>query len=135
MAQILYTFILHTTILLTSNEITEEEISFLISGDITMTESAIKNPAVDWLPQISWNEISRIAVILPEFSDFAQSFQENLPLWKNYYDLMDPIESPLPQPWETVLTPFQKLIVMRIIRPDTVPIMVCNNIIMYYNYT
>jgi len=104
--------------------ITEEEISFFIFGDITMTESVIKNPAIDWLPQKSWNEVSRITVILPEFSDFARSFQENLSLWKEYYDLLDPKDLPLPQPWEIILTPFQKLIVIRMIKPDSVPIMV-----------
>lgn len=98
--------------------------TFFIFGDITMTESGTKNPAADWLSQVSWNEVSRIGIILSEFSNFAQSFQENLALWKKYYDLLDPIHSPLPKPWNTILTSFQKLIVIKMIRPDVVPIMV-----------
>lgn len=120
----LYSFILYTTILLASGEINEDEMSFFVSGGLTMIESVMKNPAADWLSEKSWSQISKICRVSPVFANFTQSFQNNLLSWKKYYDLLDPLTSTLPQPWEANLTPFQKLIIARIIRPDIVPIMV-----------
>lgn len=122
--QILYSFILYTTILLASGDITEDEMSFFISGGFALNEPTIKNPAIDWLSEKSWCEISRISNILPVFADFTQSFRDNLVSWKKYHDFLDPVNLFLPQPWEAILTPFQKLLVARMIRPDAVPIMV-----------
>lgn len=110
--------------MLASGEITEMEMSFFVTGGFAVGEPPAKNPAADWLPEKSWGEMSRITDAVPIFAAFARSFRENLTSWKAYYDLLDPIDSPLPHPWETTLTPFQKLIVARMIRPDTVPIMV-----------
>lgn len=131
----MYSFILYTTILLASGEITEEEMAFFVSGGFALGEPAMKNPAADWLPEKSWSEMTRAADALPVFANFTRSLRDNLSSWKEYYDLQDPMDSPLPQPWETNLTPFQKLIVARMIRPDTVPIMVTVNAIinMYEN--
>ncbi|XP_019696725.1 dynein heavy chain 7, axonemal [Harpegnathos saltator] len=120
--KILYSFILYTTILLASDEITEEEMSFFITGGFAVGEPTVKNPATDWLPEKSWDEISRLTSASPVFADFIRSFQDDLPAWKNFYDLLDPVGASLPQPWETKLTPFQKLIIARVIRPDIVPI-------------
>lgn len=120
----MYSFILYTTILLASGEITEDEMSFFVSGGFALNESTIKNPAIDWLPEKSWNEVLKISNILPAFADFPRNFQDNLSSWKEYYDSLDPVNLLLPQPWETILTPFQKLLVARMIRPDAVPITV-----------
>lgn len=120
----MYSFILYTTILLESGEITENEMSFLITGGFAVGELTVKNPAADWLPEKSWTEIFRIASASPDFADFMQSFQDDTLSWKKYYDLLDPVDASLPQPWETNLKSFQKLIVARVIRPDIVPIKV-----------
>ncbi|XP_011705543.1 PREDICTED: dynein heavy chain 12, axonemal-like [Wasmannia auropunctata] len=122
--EILYSFILYTTILLASEEITEDEMSFFISGGFALREPVAKNPASDWLPEKSWGEVSRIGKILPAFAGFMQSFRDNLLSWKEYYDVLDPINLLLPQPWETTLTSFQKLLIAKMIKSDSVPIMI-----------
>ena len=90
----------------------------------------IENPASSWLPDKSWDEICRVSV-LSAFSDFTNSFSKNINSWKNFYDLMNPQDSPLPEHWEIKLTPFQKLIVIRLIRPDKLTAKVMNNFILY----
>lgn len=49
-----------------------------------------------------------------------ESFSANLGRWKDFYDLMNPQNAALPEPWDANLTTFQKLIVMRIIRADKI---------------
>jgi dynein heavy chain len=34
------------------------------------------------------------------------------------YDAADPVSSPLPSPWSTRLDPFQRLLLLRVLRPD-----------------
>lgn len=40
--------------------------------------------------------------------------------WKNYYDLTDHENSKFPEPWYSKLTDFQRILVVRTIRPDKV---------------
>ncbi|XP_017762251.1 PREDICTED: dynein heavy chain 12, axonemal-like [Eufriesea mexicana] len=120
--KILYSFILYTTILISENAITKEEMTFFLSGGIALAAIS-SNPASKWLPDKSWGEICRIHV-LPAFVNFQSSFVSNLNPWKEYYDLLNPENSPIPDPWQKSLTPFQKLIVTRMIRADKVMIMI-----------
>ncbi|XP_046823509.1 dynein axonemal heavy chain 7-like [Vespa crabro] len=116
--KILYSFILYSTILLASNQIDKNEFLFFLSGGMAL-KTLTKNPAPDWLPDKSWNEIDRVNT-LSSFEKFSESFSKNLMKWKTYYDLLNPERASLPEPWESTLTPFQKLIVMRMIRPDKI---------------
>lgn len=38
--------------------------------------------------------------------------------WKAIFDSTNPAEQPLPEPWEQNLAPVQKLMVLRVLRPD-----------------
>lgn len=38
--------------------------------------------------------------------------------WKAIFDSATPAEQALPEPWEQNLTPVQKLMVLRVLRPD-----------------
>lgn len=114
----MYSFVLCTTILLANGEINRDEMMFLLTGGIALGNE-IENPASSWLSDKSWDEICRVGDLAP-FADFKKSFTQNINSWQKFYDLMSPQNSPLPEPWESKLTIFQKLIVMRLIRPDKV---------------
>lgn len=101
-----------------TNEITKEELSFFLSGGIGLANT-VKNPT-NWLLDKSWDEMCRADDTLPPFRGFLDDFRANVTAWKKFYDLMNPQDAPIPQPWEQKLTAFQKLIVMRMIRPDKV---------------
>ncbi|CAK9798694.1 Dynein axonemal heavy chain 7 [Anthophora quadrimaculata] len=120
--KLLYSFVLYTTILIREEIVTREEMSFFLSGGVALA-AVPPSPATDWLPDKSWGEISRVH-LLPSFADFQSSFTRNLTKWKQYYDSTNPEDSPIPDPWEKSLTPFQHLIVTRMIRTDKVMIMI-----------
>jgi len=38
--------------------------------------------------------------------------------WKKIYDSLEPDHAPLPEPWRSDLDPLQKLVTLRMLRPD-----------------
>ena len=54
------------------------------------------------------------------FKDFKRIFQTSTDAWKTYYDDREPHKAQLPAPWNSKLTDFQKMTVLRCLRPDKV---------------
>ncbi|KAF2899450.1 hypothetical protein ILUMI_06724 [Ignelater luminosus] len=118
--KLMFSFLLCVKIMLYQNSIEEKEYTFLLTGGIDV-ENPIPNPASEWLSSKSWNEICRLD-LLPAFNGYRKSFEENIARWQNVYDLSEPQDSPLPVPWENKLSEFQKLLVIRTLRPDKVTV-------------
>ncbi|GBP05920.1 Dynein heavy chain 7, axonemal [Eumeta japonica] len=55
---------------------------------------------------------------MPKFNGIVAHFTNNLPEWQEYCDLPDPQDNPLPAPWDTKLSAFEKLMVLRCLRLD-----------------
>jgi len=83
------------------------------------TVQKIPNPDSSWLSDKSWDEICRMCD-LPAFNKFRQHFEGNIDVWKELYDDREPHVAPIPEPWNEKLTDFQKMIVIRCLRPDKV---------------
>ncbi|XP_068082965.1 dynein axonemal heavy chain 1 [Anabrus simplex] len=77
------------------------------------------NPAPEWLSIKSWTEILAMAV-LPNFTDFVDSFPKHIKHYQAIFDAIEPNKEPLPQPWEKQLNDFQRLLVLKALRPDKV---------------
>lgn len=52
-------------------------------------------------------------------SEFYKNVQSNTGRWKVYYDLVDPQEGEMPEPFETC-DEMTKLIILKCIRPDKI---------------
>ncbi|XP_073507678.1 dynein axonemal heavy chain 3-like [Phyllobates terribilis] len=98
--------------------INNDEWHFLLTGGVAL-EIPHPNPAPVWLKDKSWGELLRLST-LPLFKGLDDHFCSNLTEWKNIYDSSHPNEMELPDPWEDLLTAFQKLLVIRCLRPDKV---------------
>ena len=95
-----------------------QEFMFFLTGGVGL-ENKIPNPAPAWLSDKSWDEICRMCD-LKAFRDFRRKFEADTEGWKLYYDDREPHKAPLPTPWGEKLTDFQKMIVLRCLRPDKV---------------
>lgn len=56
----------------------------------------------------------------PRFKGVRTRFSREIEQWKAYYDSVEPQHEKLPGDWEEKLGMFQKLIVLRCLRPDKV---------------
>ena len=54
------------------------------------------------------------------FKGIRIKFTRQVDQWKQYYDAVEPHTEPLPGEWNDKLRSFQKLIILRCIRPDKV---------------
>ena len=91
---------------------------FFLTGGVGL-ENKLANPDPSWLSDKSWDEICRMCD-LKAFKEFRKSFVKEIGEWKKYYDDREPHKALLPPPWNKKLSEFQKMIVLRCLRPDKV---------------
>ncbi|CAG9766670.1 unnamed protein product [Ceutorhynchus assimilis] len=114
--KLLFSFLLCSKIMISQNKLNEQEFMFFLTGGIAV-ENLLENQCKAWLPQISWDELCRMDDELPAFNDFRNTFVKNEKKWKRIYD--DFREDLLwPEPWQSNLSSFCRLIVIRVLRPD-----------------
>ena len=95
-----------------------DEFMFFLTGGVGL-ENKIPNPDSSWLSDKSWDEICRMSD-MGHFKGFRESFVQNVTDWRVFYDDRAPHEAELPDPWQKKLNDFQRLIVLRCVRPDKV---------------
>ncbi|XP_052285538.1 dynein axonemal heavy chain 12-like isoform X2 [Dreissena polymorpha] len=122
--KILFSFILCSNILLSKQELDRDEFMFFLTGGVGL-ENKLANPAPTWLTDKSWDEICR-ASDLKTLKKFRPNFIQNLDKWANYYNTKEPHNEELPAPLNAELNDFQKMIVLRCIRPDKVNAAITN---------
>lgn len=117
--KLLFSFILCTKILLASDQVNSEHFAyFLMGGSGKTSKNETEKPSTGtWISDKIWNDILNLEQ-LTIFEGFVDSFLKNLNEWQLYYDCQDPHLTELPPPWDTKLEIFEKMIVLRAIRPD-----------------
>ena len=115
--KLLFSFLLCKKIMEGSGEMDSATFYFLLTGGVAVP-GGDPNPT-DWLSDKSWGELCRLSD-LPAFVGLSKHFAENTEKWKVLYDRSDAHNEPLPAPWHDQLKPFQRLCVLRCIRPDKV---------------
>lgn len=113
--KLMFSFIMCSKMMLSTGEMSHDDYLFLISGGIAV-ENILKKP-VDWIPDKGWDELCRLND-LPTFKGFKDSFISIADKWKEVYDDIEPHRRSIPGGWEDKVTPFQKLLIVRVLRPD-----------------
>ncbi|OAE31694.1 hypothetical protein AXG93_3384s1680 [Marchantia polymorpha subsp. ruderalis] len=116
--KMLLSFLIGTTLALMQGKMTAEELRFLSAGPLTVDKNIPKNP-VPWFASKQWAEMVE-ASKMESFQGLSADFISNPQKWKHIYDSQQPYEEDLPDEWGTKLTPFQRLIIIRLIRPDKI---------------
>ena len=90
---------------------------FLLTGGIS-TAAPPPNPS-DWLSDKSWAEFCRLAESFPgHFQELPAAFAADQAPWRAIYDCADPAAAQWPQPATAQLDSFQRLLLLRVFRPD-----------------
>ena len=114
--KLLFSFLLCARILMNENKINMNEWRYLIAGGTTIPKQ-MPNPAPDWISDRAWTNILTIPS-LPPFKTFAEEFPLNVQDFKRMFDSQEPHREHLPGVWNTCLDSFQKLLILKCVRPD-----------------
>merc|ERR1719242_1265062 len=97
---------------------TPQQMSFLINCPLS---TAVANPLKKWLPDKAWYAITKL-IELEGFESFATNLSKDAPQrFQMWYNELDPEGRALPLEWRSLESqPFQKLLVVRCMRPDRV---------------
>ncbi|XP_017758914.1 PREDICTED: dynein heavy chain 1, axonemal-like, partial [Eufriesea mexicana] len=79
----------------------------------------ISNPAPKWITPRCWREIQALEN-LPKFEKFVEFFTQSVTQFKSVFDAQEAHLAPYPEPWESKLDDFQKMLVLKCLRPDKV---------------
>ncbi|KAL2745195.1 dynein axonemal heavy chain 1-like [Vespula maculifrons] len=79
----------------------------------------LPNPAPTWISPRCWKEIQALE-ILPNFKEFVTSFQQLLDQFQYIFDTQEAHLIEFPEPWQTQLDDFQKMLVLKCLRPDKI---------------
>jgi len=117
--KLLFSFLLIVKILFGGNLIDPAEWRYFLAGPSGEID-IVPNPT-DWLDELEWVEtykqINGMSE-LPAFKGIDEYFIEYHKRFKKIFDSADAHEEPLPGEWNEKLNSFQKMIVLKCIRPD-----------------
>ena len=84
-------------------------------------KSDVPNMLKDWLPDLAWYSIQKL-IEIEGFELFAQNLEKEAPnRFRDWYNELTPETEKLPLDWKKLETmPFQKLLVIRCLRPDRI---------------
>lgn len=93
-----------------------QELNFLINCPTT---TAVPNPLKKWLPDQAWYSVQKL-IEIERFESFAQNLSKDAPKrFEDWYNDQYPELKTLPLDWRSLdQMPFQKLLVVRCLRPD-----------------
>ena len=130
-SKLLFSFKMTVNILNGFDLMDAQELRFLLAGP--SGEIKIQSNPTNWLDDLTWTETAKQLVamssVLPAFKSFDKYFIENHLKFKLIFDSLEPQNEKLPGEWETKLNTFQKLIIIKALRPDKITLGAANFVI------
>ena len=119
--KLMFAFQMTCMILDEAGTMNNTELNFFLKGDTSLDDAALPNPFTWVLPQ-GWKDLLKLSELYEDspFEGIATIMSSNPEVWKAWYDLEMPEQSPLPMDYSDKLSRFQILSILRCLRPDRV---------------
>lgn len=115
--KLLFAFVLTSRLQMDLSKMVNEEVRFMLTGGVAMGDNPIANPSPDWISDKMWGELCRCSHLSADkWHGLPDSVAADPAAWRHIYDSPQPHTEPLPDPWQSKLDPFQRIVVLRCIR-------------------
>ncbi|PNG99152.1 Dynein heavy chain 12, axonemal, partial [Tetrabaena socialis] len=116
--KLLFALVLASKLQMDEHKMAADELRFMLTGGVDMGDLPLPNPAAEWISDRMWGEVCRASALAAAgtWRDLAHHLAEHTAAWKHIYDSLEPHTEHLPEPWQSRLDPFQRIIVLRTIR-------------------
>ncbi|XP_022823491.1 dynein heavy chain 1, axonemal-like [Spodoptera litura] len=115
--KLLFAFLLCARILLDKGVIRYDEFNFLLNGANLDTEEP--NPDPKWISPRVWLEIQQLGTVTT-MKAIVQDFTNQAKFFRTFYDSHIPHKLPYPKPLDSQYDHFQKLLILKCLRPDKI---------------
>jgi len=103
-------------ILVNDGKMDPDEVNYLVMGK-TSVDPGNMGPLHEWMPESIWPKIKALES-MPRFKGLGDNMQSDSEDWCAWFDIEKAETAKFPGDYEQVLTPFDKLILLRAMRPD-----------------
>lgn len=116
--KLLFSFLLSCKLFINVyGEISSEEFRFLLTGGSGIVHNKPPKPDLQWLSESTWDDILCLSRF-ERLSDFYKLLQNSPDSISALYESEYPHKEALPEPYESQVRHFDRLMVLRTIRPD-----------------
>ena len=116
--KLIFSFLLNIKLTELRGDLNQDEWIFFLTGGVSLG-GALPDPPAAWLSEKSWGELLRLDA-LPTFNGLRDDFEQHLDTFTALYDSTEPHKYELPEPLRSKFPGFQKLLILRVLRPDKV---------------
>ncbi|CAH8511548.1 unnamed protein product [Schistosoma rodhaini] len=118
--KLLFSFHICLKILESAGKVNEDEYNFFLRGGVVLDrENQFDNPCTAWCTEQCWDNITELDK-LASFHGIVTSFEQYSRDWNLWYTSAEPENSSLPGEWDNTLNEFQRMLIVRSLRPDRV---------------
>jgi dynein heavy chain len=109
-----FSFVLCLDLLLFNKMISKSDVELLLADPVPCN---VENPGSDWISEPVWDSICCLERV-GAFVGIVEDFIKFTKTWKLFCDSIEAEDMPLHEPWNSRLEKLQKLILVKILRPD-----------------
>uniref|UniRef100_A0A8C9J6D4 Dynein axonemal heavy chain 10 n=1 Tax=Panthera tigris altaica TaxID=74533 RepID=A0A8C9J6D4_PANTA len=118
--KLLFSFNMTIKIEQAEGRVPQEELDFFLKGNISLEKSHRKKPCA-WLSDQGWEDIMLLSEMFSDsFGNLPDDVEKHPAVWQEWYDLDSLEQFPFPLGYDSSITPFQKLLILRCFRVDRV---------------
>ena len=110
--------ILTLRIAVNDGKLAAEEVEYLIEGKVS-PDPGNMGPLHEWLPSAIWPRIKALEG-MKRYVGLGDSMQSDTDEWQRWFDGETPETAKFPGDYQKILSPFDRLILLRAMRPDRV---------------
>ncbi|CAJ1086733.1 dynein heavy chain 2%2C axonemal-like [Xyrichtys novacula] len=122
--KLLFSFQMCAKILEVAGKLNTDEYNFFLRGGLVLDkEDQMDNPCPSWLADSCWDNITELDK-LPNFNGIMTSFEHYPRDWNLWFTSDVPESATLPGDWENNCNKLQKMLIVRSLRQDRVPVCV-----------